>query len=32
MLVTVPADQQLQVLSPGTSDKVSQSLAASGNP
>ena len=32
MLVTVPADQQLQVLSPGTSEKVSQSLAASGNP
>ncbi|DBA72050.1 TPA: hypothetical protein ACH3X2_010784 [Trebouxia sp. C0005] len=32
MLVTVPADQQLQVLSPGTSDKVSQSLAASGYP
>ncbi len=31
MLVTVPADQQLQVLSPGTSEKVSQSLAASGN-
>ncbi|KAL0037531.1 hypothetical protein WJX77_001281 [Trebouxia sp. C0004] len=32
MLVTVPADQQLQVLSPGTIDKVSQALAASGYP
>ena len=31
MLVTVPAVTQLQVLSPGTSSKVSQSLAASGD-
>lgn len=30
MMVTVPAEQQLQVLSPGTTSKASQSLAASG--
>ena len=30
MMVTVPAEQQLQVLSPGTTNKTSQSLAASG--
>lgn len=30
MLVTVPAEQQLQVLSPGTAAKASQSLAAAG--
>lgn len=30
MIVTVPAEQQLQVLSLGTTDKASQSLAALG--
>lgn len=30
MMVTVPAEQQLQVLSPGTTSKASQSLTASG--
>lgn len=32
MIVTVPAEQQLQVLSLGTTDKASQSLAALGYP
>lgn len=32
MMVTVPAEQQLQVLSPGTTNKTSQSLTASGIP
>lgn len=32
MIVTVPAEQQLQVLSLGTTDETSQSLAASGFP
>ena len=30
MMVTVPAEQQLQVLSPGTTNKTSQSVTASG--